>query len=1150
VIPQQLTLKNFLSYRDATLDFRGLHVACICGANGAGKSSLLEAIAWAVWGESRAHSEDDVIHLGAAETKVDFTFQSHQHCYRIIRTRFRTQATTLEFQVETPSGFRSLTEKGIRATQQLILQHLKLDYDTFINSAYLRQGRADEFMLKRPGDRKQILADLLKLTQYDELAERSKERVRELKGEHNVFQRQLDSIQEQLQQRDSFIVEEASVRVALTQLQQQQETDIQRSQQLQAAQQQRQTWQQQLTWQQQQQQELQRDCQRIERDVVAAQQQQQQLTAILQQAEAIAQHYAQFQQLQAEEEQLSAQSQTHQTLQTQLHQVQQKQTEQINHLNRQLHQVDLQLDALNQQQQEVDQVLAKAEDIETALAQLRQARQRLTELDQLQVKAVPLMQRKQQLQTEYDRLQARCSSKLEDVRSLRQHLETEQQRYPRLQAQLNRLNKQVEHLEQRQKYQTEVREKGVERRSFLERLQERQRDYEQQIDGLNQKIALLTQSDQPAAEQNGELTTVQAIAPKHISEKHTQENNSAENDVERLSPVLTLASDGETALVRSKHNNSNHNNRDKQSLKVSSPYAVFQVKPLVEVEQSDSDPSEYHESEHYESGHHESEHHETAQAIEQLEQQARSGKSKRRKSKQPAPQFPPCPLCDRPLDEHHWEHVLEHHQQEKEEIEAQLWVLREQLTTSDREIRLLRQEYRDVDKELVQYGAVLEQRGRLQQQMRSVVEAHQRLQQVIAEEAELARSLQEGDYGAELHPEWQFVHQSLADLNYDDRNHALARGETDRWRWAEIRHAEVRQAQRRQAQIAERQPQLIEKQTELQQKLEAIATAPLQRQLDSLQQKLEAIAYAPEHHAQVRKQLKQAQVWQMRQQDLHHAQQQFPQVQQRLQELNEHLSQRHQALQTVNQQIESLCQQLDQIPDPDADLQAIALQIQQRREQLDEQIARLATLEEQQRRLEDLSNQSVAIAAQLAATQKQLQVYQELSQAFGKNGIQALMIENVLPQLEAETNQILGRLSANQLHVQFVTQKSNRSNKSKQQPKLIETLDILISDLQGTRPYETYSGGEAFRVNFSIRLALAQLLAQRSGMPLQLLIIDEGFGTQDEAGCDRLISAINAIAPDFACILTVTHMPHLKEAFQTRIEVQKSQTGSRLQLLG
>jgi exonuclease SbcC len=128
-----------------------------------------------------------------------------------------------------------------------------------------------------------------------------------------------------------------------------------------------------------------------------------------------------------------------------------------------------------------------------------------------------------------------------------------------------------------------------------------------------------------------------------------------------------------------------------------------------------------------------------------------------------------------------------------------------------------------------------------------------------------------------------------------------------------------------------------------------------------------------------------------------------------------------------------------------------------------------------------------------------------------------------------------------------VTQRAGRRRSSAQATKLIDTLDILIADAQGTRPYETYSGGEAFRVNFAIRLALARLLAQRSGTALQMLIVDEGFGTQDTEGCDRLISAINAIASDFACILTVTHMPHFKEAFQARIEVCKTLNGSQLQ---
>jgi DNA repair protein SbcC/Rad50 len=53
---------------------------------------------------------------------------------------------------------------------------------------------------------------------------------------------------------------------------------------------------------------------------------------------------------------------------------------------------------------------------------------------------------------------------------------------------------------------------------------------------------------------------------------------------------------------------------------------------------------------------------------------------------------------------------------------------------------------------------------------------------------------------------------------------------------------------------------------------------------------------------------------------------------------------------------------------------------------------------------------------------------------------------------------------------------------------------------------------------------------------------------KDAIGSDRLIAAINAIASDFACILTVTHMPHLKEAFQARIEVNKTNLGSQLHL--
>jgi exonuclease SbcC len=125
--------------------------------------------------------------------------------------------------------------------------------------------------------------------------------------------------------------------------------------------------------------------------------------------------------------------------------------------------------------------------------------------------------------------------------------------------------------------------------------------------------------------------------------------------------------------------------------------------------------------------------------------------------------------------------------------------------------------------------------------------------------------------------------------------------------------------------------------------------------------------------------------------------------------------------------------------------------------------------------------------------------------------------------------------------VRFVTQSSY---KDKKREGLKETLDIQLSDGAGVRDYEMYSGGEAFRANFAIRLALSEVLASRKGARLQMLVIDEGFGSQDEQGRQRLIQSINAVQDDFAKILIITHLEELKDAFPTRIEVEKVEGGS------
>ena len=146
-----------------------------------------------------------------------------------------------------------------------------------------------------------------------------------------------------------------------------------------------------------------------------------------------------------------------------------------------------------------------------------------------------------------------------------------------------------------------------------------------------------------------------------------------------------------------------------------------------------------------------------------------------------------------------------------------------------------------------------------------------------------------------------------------------------------------------------------------------------------------------------------------------------------------------------------------------------------------------------------------------------------------------MIIEASIPEIEYEANRLLARMTEGRMHVRFETQR--------------ETLKGDIADELGTRPYELFSGGEAFRVNLAIRIALSKLLARRAGAQLQMLVIDEGFGTQDADGRARLVEAINSIQDDFARILVITHIEELQDAFPVRIQVTKTADGSHARIM-
>jgi exonuclease SbcC len=240
-------------------------------------------------------------------------------------------------------------------------------------------------------------------------------------------------------------------------------------------------------------------------------------------------------------------------------------------------------------------------------------------------------------------------------------------------------------------------------------------------------------------------------------------------------------------------------------------------------------------------------------------------------------------------------------------------------------------------------------------------------------------------------------------------------------------------------------------------------------------------------------------------------------------------------LKTLKEEIEALRSKLAHMPlDPSA-LDQLRLE----KRLADE---RVGGARQQLAALEALSAQRQNLQAEHRRLAEDLALYEDLREAFSKRGVPAMIIETVVPELERAANELLARMTEGRMHVRIETQRETKTG------ALREALDIIISDDLGSRPYEMYSGGEAFRIDFALRIALSRLLARRAGAQLRSLFIDEGFGSQDARGRENLVAAINSIQDDFDRILVITHIDELKDAFPARIEVFKTSEGSQFRL--
>src|SRR3990172_10149238 len=219
MIPLKLQLKNFLSYGPEiqTIDFSRYHLICLSGKNGHGKSALLDAITWTLWGQARklpgvAKSDEALLRLGQKHMMTSLDFLLDGDTYRIRREftlSYGKAHASLDIgllSTET-NDFISLSEKKIRDTQEKINKILGIEFEAFINSAFLRQGQSNEFSKKSAKERKEILSIILGLEFYEELKKSALEKVRTAQTQKQQYEKLQERLSAELTQENDLYVQ-------------------------------------------------------------------------------------------------------------------------------------------------------------------------------------------------------------------------------------------------------------------------------------------------------------------------------------------------------------------------------------------------------------------------------------------------------------------------------------------------------------------------------------------------------------------------------------------------------------------------------------------------------------------------------------------------------------------------------------------------------------------------------------------------------------------------------------------------------------------------------------------------------------------------------------------------------------------------------
>jgi exonuclease SbcC len=195
VRPLKLSLEGFTSFRERIeLDLSGLDLFAITGPTGAGKSSLIDAIAFALYGQVPRVGDDykQLISHGKERLSVLLEFAVGDERYRIARTARPDRPSTQRLERVGADAAEPVADR-VREIRTEIERILGLDYDGFTRSVVLPQGQFDAFLKGEPKERRKILVALLGLGVYERMQQLANQRSAAARAEAEFIRRQLET---------------------------------------------------------------------------------------------------------------------------------------------------------------------------------------------------------------------------------------------------------------------------------------------------------------------------------------------------------------------------------------------------------------------------------------------------------------------------------------------------------------------------------------------------------------------------------------------------------------------------------------------------------------------------------------------------------------------------------------------------------------------------------------------------------------------------------------------------------------------------------------------------------------------------------------------------------------------------------------------